>query len=198
MDMQAFLGGVSIGKETSGNLKLSFMGDVAVRTPDGKYVVGKNGQIADVTAFILDGSEKYLLRIPTAKIKADDLVVVSDNPFKVISVLEANEDGRIKGIDLMAGTVVEHAPRAGVILPFGVVPQKVFVKVASLLEAFGAEDMTKMGGIERMMPLLLFGNAQADGSKKTDLIDTMMMMRMMSGVGSDEGASFLRPNRAEE
>jgi hypothetical protein len=172
MDVQAFVGGLSVGKEISGNVMLTIMGSLAVRTPDGKFVSVKEGRIVDVTAFVLEGSDRYLFRLPTSRVQRDDLIIISDETFRAISVIEQNENGNIKGIDLRSGTITEYVPTGDLI------QQNMLVKVSSLLNP--EEKTPGSESAETMMRLLLLQNSmQSGGHGKADMLDAFVMMKVM-------------------
>src|SRR5438094_5242892 len=93
MDFESLLGGVKLGKDTSGNFKVSLAG-VAVRpAPGAKFVALEEDRLVEVDDVTLDGGDSYIYRIPTEKVEKGDLIVRSENPFSVIFVGEVKEDG---------------------------------------------------------------------------------------------------------
>jgi len=142
MDLKSMFGGVSIGREMSGNIKPSIKG-LAVKVADGKFVARDGNGFFDVGGFVFDRGDKYVYRLPVneGQVQAGDLLIMSDSPFQALFV-EAVKDGTIIALDPTSGSVVEYVPHTNM---FGM---KFFVKAVSLIENIGS------GAATGLLPLL--------------------------------------------
>jgi hypothetical protein len=136
----SILGGVAIGKDTSGNLRLSIRG-LAARNPHTQRFIlvgtadGDKPEPIDVTELILPGAERFIFRLPVAAdaVKKGDIIVKSDSPFNVIFVNEVVGEGRaLSGVELISSDEVVYLPPA---TSFGL---RLFVKAVSIFDLFGS------------------------------------------------------------
>jgi hypothetical protein len=176
MDLKSIFGGVSIGKETTGNIRPSIKG-LAVKVADGKFVARDGDGFFDVGDFVFDGGEKYVFRLPVNEdqVVPGDLLVLSDAPFQALFV-KTIKDGTISGLDPTSGAVMEYPPHTNM---FGV---RFFVKAVSLIENLGS------GGTD-MLPLLLLlggdGGGMASGESDSSLTTLLLMQSLGGGQNAD-------------
>jgi len=174
MNLSSILGGTYIGKDTSGNLIPTFVGGVAVQTPDGWFVM-KDSKMLDVSDLILTGTENYVYRIPVdiKNLKPGDLIIKSDNPLDVIFLQEVEKNGNIRGLDTTS-EVVEYTPPINPLFKI-----RLYVKVISLIDGFGDG---KDGN--NFLPLLLLTN-RGDLGTGGDALTTLVLLQALSGTALD-------------
>jgi hypothetical protein len=181
MDMKSIFGGVSIGKETSGNIKPSVKG-LAVRVGDGSFMARQGDGLFDVGGFVFDGGERFVFRVPVSaqQIEPGDLLILSDTPFRALFV-RAVRDGIVHGLDPQSSSNIEYVPPSNL---FGV---NFFVKAVSLIANLGTGD-----GID-LMPLLLLsdGNGSSGGGSGDDGLMTLLMLQGLTGGSSPDMAKLL-------
>lgn len=187
MDLKTMFGGVSIGKETSGNIKPSIRG-LAVKVADGKYVARDGDGFLDVGGFVFDGGDKYVYRLPVneQQVEPGDLLVMSDSPFQTLFV-KSVKDGTIVGLDPASGSVVEYVPHTNM---FGLT---FFVKAVSLIDNLGAGSGSG-SGID-LLPLLLLSNdgGGMSGSGDGDSGLTTLLLLQSLGGGQTTDINKLLP-----
>src|SRR5258708_5651549 len=150
MNIGSILNGISIGKDTSGNFKLTPEGLAVRTTADGKFFVNKKDRLLDVSDLTFDGAENYVYRLPVQRddVKAGDLIITSENPFGVLFVHSVHNDGGVKGLDPGIRQEIEYVPPTNVI-----VDVQLYVKVVSLLDG-----LVLGTGSDALLPLLLLGS----------------------------------------
>jgi hypothetical protein len=117
------LGGIAIGKDTSGNLAFAPEGvhNIAARkqapNPDNDtFWVAKEEshgelRLVDVTPLVRPSSD-FIVRVPVRarNVKPGDVLILCDNPFQALFVQRVEHDGRtIVGLDLQSN-VTFHVP----------------------------------------------------------------------------------------
>lgn len=101
------------GKVANGMCRLSMNGEVAVKTSDGykTYNIKKN-RLTNCNNFVFNLGEEFFFVIPTNKVEAGDIILVSGKPKCVIAV---NND-TIKVIDYEDSTVKDILPERHVFM----------------------------------------------------------------------------------
>ncbi len=187
MDIESLLGGVKLGKDTSGNFKLSLAG-VAVRPrADAKFVAFEGDHVVEVDDVTFDGGESYIYRIPAEKVEKGDLIIRSENPFSVLFVTEVRKNGsqmEIVGLDPDNEGVIWGGPTTNVLAP----NLRFFVKVVSLVDGqigslFGGSGDQKLN--ESLLPLLLLGNK---GQTASDPLATLLLLKGLGENDADKKA----------
>jgi hypothetical protein len=178
MDLKSIFGGVSIGRDTSGNVKPSIKG-LAVKVADGTFVARDGDGFLDVGGFVFDGGEKYVYRLPVSEqqVEPGDLLIMSDSPFQALFV-KAMKDGTIFGLDPTSGSVVEYVPHANM---FGL---KFFVKAVSLIENLGS------GGAAELLPLLLLGDGGGGMTGSGDGDSGLTTLLLLQSLGGGQAADI--------
>src|SRR5437773_909844 len=109
MDLKSLFGGVSIGRDTSGNFKMSLLSDrieLAVRTPDGQfYAKDKNG-LKNVTELTVDAFDGMVFRLPVTKVKEGDVLIVSESPFTAVFVDKVDSNGTARVLNPASSSAV--------------------------------------------------------------------------------------------
>lgn len=164
MDMQTLLGGVALGKDTSGNFKPSMKG-LAVRRPDGKFYVHDGQQMLDVNDLTLDGADNYIYRLPVQSVKQGDLIITSDSPFSILYVQDVSKEGQLSGLNPYTNTVEQYIP------PANLLNIHFFVKVVSLLDGLAGDRES-----DNLLPLLLLSNKSNDG------LTPLLLMQALGGT----------------
>lgn len=173
MDLKSLFGGVSIGRDTSANFKMSLAGDrlgLAVRTPDGQFYTRERTGLKNVTDLTLDAFEGMVLRLPVTKVKEGDVIVVSENPFSAVFVDQVNENGQVRVLNPANSSAVDFAQ------PANLLGQRFFVKATNLLESFGSGD-----GDKSLLLLLLL--SKTDGGAQGDSLLPLLLMQQTQGGG---------------
>jgi len=173
MDLKSLFGGVSMGRDTSGNFKMSLVGDrmdLAVKTADGQFYARDDGGLRNVTGVTLDAFGGMIFKLPATKVNKGDVIVVSESPFNAVFVEEAGEDGRLRVLNPAISSHVDY------VQPKNLLGQRFFIKATSLLESFGGDKSQNP-----LLLLLLFG--KGEGGSQTDLLPLLMMMKGNGGVG---------------
>src|SRR6266487_2094120 len=174
MDFKSIFGGIAIGKDISGNFKLSFKG-LAIRASDDKFVAKDGDQFLDVTDLTLDGTENFVYRLPVQNVNNGDVVIMSENPFTVMFVQNVDQDGTtISGYVPQTGTIESWFPTTNVL------NVQFFVKVVSLLDGLGGDNT----GANNLLPLLLLGK-RGNGSNSDDSLTALLMLQAFGGKTLD-------------
>ena len=165
--------GTYFGKFNTNSLAMSIYG-MAVKDTTGRYVTYKDGEIIDVSEFLIPNMN-YFFAMPIAitEIRVRDIILHQDKPMMCIN---GNEDGSIRAIDFTTQEIKDIMPKKNpfgfnfvtkVICPFG--------ENSFMMDGFGADSSNPFGNMLPMMMLM----DDKDGTK--DKTDMMMMAMMMSG-----------------
>ena len=169
--------GTYFGKFNTNSLAMSIYG-MAVKDTTGRYVTYKDGEIIDVSEFLIPNMN-YFFAMPIAitEIRVRDIILHQDKPMMCIN---GNEDGSIRAIDFTTQEIKDIMPKKNpfgfnfvtkVVCPFG--------ENSFMMDGFGADSSNPFGNMLPMMMLM----DDKDGTK--DKTDMMMMAMMMSGGHSD-------------
>ena len=165
--------GTYFGKFNTNSLAMSIYG-MAVKDTTGRYVTYKDGEIIDVSEFLIHNMN-YFFAMPIAitEIRVRDIILHQDKPMMCIN---GNEDGSIRAIDFTTQEIKDIMPKKNpfdfnfvtkVVCPFG--------ENSFMMDGFGADSSNPFGNMLPMMMLM----DDKDGTK--DKTDMMMMAMMMSG-----------------
>ena len=165
--------GTYFGKFNTNSLAMSIYG-MAVKDTTGRYVTYKDGEIIDVSEFLIPNMN-YFFAMPTAitEIRVRDIILHQDKPMMCIN---GNEDGSIRAIDFTTQEIKDIMPKKNpfgfnfvtkVVCPFG--------ENSFMMDGFGADSSNPFGNMLPMMMLM----DDKDGTK--DKTNIMMMAMMMSG-----------------
>jgi hypothetical protein len=207
MDLKSLFGGVSIGRDTSGNIKMSFAGDrlaLAIRSPEGQFFTRDKGGLKNVTDLTMDALEGAVLRLPVPTVKEGDVIVMSENPFAAAFIDEVGKGGQVR-VAKTDGSLTDFEQ------PANLLGQRFFIKATNLLESFadgrGEGDQNLLfimlllgkgdgsASSDNLLPLLLMQQSQGSGGQlnnpmllalmlrggKGDMLDTLMLMQALAG-----------------
>jgi hypothetical protein len=172
MNLQSIFGGISIGKDTTGNFRSSLKGLAVRASPGGEFLTLDGKNLVDVSDLTIEGTEQYVYRLPVQSVKAGDLIITSESPFAALFVQEVvRADGHLLGLDPY-NLQVEYTP------PTNLFNVRFFVTVVSLL------DLNGPIGAQNLLPLLLLGN-KGDNSGM-DGLTTILLLQALGGTAFGE------------
>ena len=168
--------GTYFGKFDTASIAMSIYG-MAVKDTTGRHVTYKDGEIMDVSEFIIPNMN-YFFAMPTAinAIRVNDIILHQDKPMMCI---KGNEDGSIRAIDFTTQEIKDIMPKKNpfgfnfvtkVVCPFG--------ENSFMMEGFGADSSNPFGN---MLPMMMLMDGKSDAKDNSD----MLMMAMMMGNGGD-------------
>lgn len=189
MNLDSLFGGIAIGRDNSANFRPSLKG-VAVRIEKNRFVTYDNDQLLDVTPLTFEGHDDTLYRVPIKDPKRGDLIIISDNPLRVLFVQEVLANGHLRGLDPINSTVSNYVPTSNLL------NLKFYIKIVSLMdEMLNRTDQDKLlllsllgksdgrtGMGENLLPLLLL---ESSGGQvlDPDLIRLLLLIRSVSTSG---------------
>ena len=168
--------GTYFGKFDTNSIAMSIYG-MAVKDTTGRHVTYKDGEIMDVSEFIIPNMN-YFFAMPTAinAIRVNDIILHQDKPTMCI---KGNEDGSIRAIDFTTQEIKDIMPKKNpfgfnfvtkVVCPFG--------ENSFMMEGFGADSSNPFGN---MLPMMMLMDGKSGAKDNSD----MLMMAMMMGNGGD-------------
>lgn len=162
------------GKVANGMCRLSMNGGVAVKTSDGykTYNIKKN-RLTNCNNFVFNLGEEFFFVIPTNKVEAGDIILVSGKPKCVIAV---NND-TIKVIDYEDSTVKDILPERHVFMG----NTYFYGKIVSM---FGNDLMKGKKGMNKMMSYMMMSEmmkGNAGGSIGENSMVSMYPFMLLSG-----------------
>lgn len=168
--------GTYFGKLDTTSIAMSIYG-MAVKDTTGRHVTYKDGEIMDVSEFIIPNMN-YFFAMPTAinAIRVNDIILHQDKPMMCI---KGNEDGSIRAIDFTTQEIKDIMPKKNpfgfnfvtkVVCPFG--------ENSFMMEGFGADSSNPFGN---MLPMMMLMDGKSGAKDNSD----MLMMAMMMGNGGD-------------
>lgn len=168
--------GTYFGKFDTNSIAMSIYG-MAVKDATGRHVTYKDGEIMDVSEFIIPNMN-YFFAMPTAinAIRVNDIILHQDKPMMCI---KGNEDGSIRAIDFTTQEIKDIMPKKNpfgfnfvtkVVCPFG--------ENSFMMEGFGADSSNPFGN---MLPMMMLMDGKSGAKDNSD----MLMMAMMMGNGGD-------------
>ena len=164
------------GKVANGMCRLSMNGEVAVKTSDGykTYNIKKN-RLTNCNNFVFNLGEEFFFVIPTNKVEAGDIILVSGKPKCVIAV---NND-TIKVIDYENSTVKDILPERHVFMG----NTYFYGKIVSM---FGNDLMKGKKGMNKMMSYMMMSEMMKgnNGGTMGDNGMASMLPFMMLGGGN--------------
>ena len=168
--------GTYFGKFDTASIAMSIYG-MAVKDTTGRHVTYKDGEIMDVSEFIIPNMN-YFFAMPTAinAIRVNDIILHQDKPMMCI---KGNEDGSIRAIDFTTQEIKDIMPKKNpfgfnfvtkVVCPFG--------ENSFMMEGFGADSSNPFGN---MLPMMMLMDGKSGAKDNSD----MLMMAMMMGNGGN-------------
>lgn len=168
-----------MGRIEPGACRLSFNGNIAVRTTDGyKTYNPKTGNVTNCSNFVLDLADDMFMVIPTRTLKVGDIVLINGKPMYI---LELKAKNRVEAMNYEDSTIQTVIPERHAIMG-----RKFYGKIVSLMgNGFGIskggffKNMLKL----KMMSAMMGGNKTDDGMFGGNALPMMMLM----GGGSMDG-----------
>lgn len=162
------------GKVANGMCRLSMNGGIAVRTSDGSYKTYnlKTNRLTNCSNFVFDLGEECFFVIPTNKVEAGDIILVSGKPKCVIASTKDN----ITVIDYEDSTIKTMLPERHVFMG----NTYFYGKIVSM---FGNGFKKGKGGMNKMMSYMLMSEMM-NGNSGNGFGGNNMLPLMMLGGGN--------------
>ena len=164
-----FMNGM-FGKIAPGMCKLSMSGGIAVKTSTGyKSYNVKSGRLTNCSNFVFGNTEEFFFVIPTNKVEAGDIILISGKPKCVIEA----EKNKITVINYEDATIDTVVPERHVFMG----NTYFYGKIVSM---FGNDFKGGKKGMNKMMSYMMMsemmkGNA-AMGNNNNSMLPMMLMM----------------------
>lgn len=161
------------GKVQPGMYRLSMNGGIAVRTTNGyKSYNLKSGRLTNCSSFVFNIGEEFFFVIPTNKVKAGDIILVSGKPKCVVE----SKKNMLTVINYEDSTVENILPERHVFMG----NTYFYGKIVSM---FGSDMMKGKKGTNKiiqymMMSEMMKGNGTTNGGSA---MSTMLPFMMMGG-----------------
>ena len=171
MDLKSLFGGVSVGRDTSGNIKVSFVGDklaLAIKSTSGDFFIREKDGLKNVTDLTVDAFEGMVLRLPVTTVKEGDIIVLSENPFTAAFIDQVETGGSVR-VAKTDGSVTDFEP------PANLLGQRFYVKATNLMESFGT------GGADKNALLLMLLLGKGDAGTQSDSLLPFLLMQLGAG-----------------
>lgn len=167
------------GKVAHGMCRLSMDGGIAVKTNGGyKTYDLKTNRLTNCSDFVFNIGEEFFFVIPTNKVAAGDIIIVSGKPKCVVS----SDSDTIKVINYEDATVENILPERYVFMG----NTYFYGKIVSM---FGSDLMNGKKGMSKMMSYMLISEMMKGNtggvSNATGGMSTMLPFMMMNGGGFD-------------
>lgn len=179
----------NFGVFKSPNVAMSFKG-MAVKNIEGKFCVYEDGQITDVSAFILQGMEQMIWSMPVSisKIKTGDTIL---HTGKVMTIIEV-QDNTLQAIDISTSELKIILPIKS---PFGF---NFCTKITSMMDGIAnkgnASSDNPFGDPMMMMMMMSNGNG---GNDMNSLMPLMMMKGMTDREEKDKDGNPIKSDGKE-
>lgn len=167
------------GKIANGMCRLSMNGGIAVKTNGGYKTYNlKTNRLTNCNNFVFDIGEEFFFVIPTNKVEAGDIIIVSGKPKCVVS---ADKD-TIKVINYEDSTVENILPERHVFMG----NTYFYGKIVSM---FGTDIMKGKKGMNKMMSYMVMSemmkgsNGSASSIGSSGGMSAMLPFMLMSGCG---------------
>ena len=159
-----FMNGM-FGKIAPGMCKLSMSGGIAVKTSTGyKSYNVKSGRLTNCSNFVFGNTEEFFFVIPTNKVEAGDIILISGKPKCVIEA----EKNKITVINYEDATIDTVVPERHVFMG----NTYFYGKIVSM---FGNDFKGGKKGMSKMMSEMMKGNGGM-GNNNNSMLPMMLMM----------------------
>jgi hypothetical protein len=172
MNIKQLFGGISVGKDTSNNFKISTTGLAVRKAGDNGFVAFDGTNLINVDGLVFDGGSDYVYKVPAKTVKAGDLIITNEDPLHTLFVKEVHDD-KVNGLDPESGFEETYRPQNNLLRV------QFFIKVVSLLDGF--LDASDEGSL---LPLLLLGGLGKDGGTN-DTLSILLLSKALSGKSND-------------
>lgn len=168
-----FMNGM-FGKIAPGMCKLSMSGGIAVKTSTGyKSYNVKSGRLTNCSNFVFGNTEEFFFVIPTNKVEAGDIILISGKPKCVIEA----EKNKITVINYEDATIDTVVPERHVFMG----NTYFYGKIVSM---FGNDFKGGKKGMSKMMSYMMMSEMmKGNGGMGNNNNSMLPMMLMMNGGG---------------
>lgn len=167
-----FMNGM-FGKIAPGMCRLSMSGGIAVKTSDGyKSYNLKTGRLTNCSNFVFGIGEEFFFVIPTNKVEAGDIILISGKPKCVIEA----EKNKLTVINYEDSTIDTVIPERHVFMG----NTYFYGKIVSM---FGNDFTGGKKGMNKMMSYMMMSEMMKGGSATSATNSMLPMMLMMNGGG---------------
>lgn len=168
-----FMNGM-FGKIAPGMCKLSMSGGIAVKTSSGyKSYNVKSGRLTNCSNFVFGNTEEFFFVIPTNKVEAGDIILISGKPKCVIEA----EKNKITVINYEDATIDTVVPERHVFMG----NTYFYGKIVSM---FGNDFKGGKKGMNKMMSYMMMSEMmKGNGGMGNNNNSMLPMMLMMNGGG---------------
>lgn len=161
------------GKVADGMCRLSMNGGIAVKTNGGYKTYNlKTNRLTNCNNFVFDIGEEFFFVIPTNKVEAGDIIIVSGKPKCVVSA----DKNMITVINYEDSTVENILPERHVFMG----NTYFYGKIVSM---FGTDIMKGKKGMNKMMSYMLMSEMMKrnSGNNGINNMSSMLPLIMMGG-----------------
>lgn len=158
---------VSIGPDVSGNFVISLYG-LAVNRPDGRAVLHRDGELIDVSLFVMPmpAASLGVYGIPVSEVHYGELIKISDCPYSLLYVLEVTPSG-FRGLDPFMGTIVYYTEPVSPFFTYFVRMESIYGLLFTQMEE--TEEAAEVGesdwtGLSPQLLLLLLSSCQSSNT----------------------------------
>lgn len=164
------------GKIAPGMCRLSMNGGIAVKTANGyKTYNVKTNKLTNCSNFVFDIGQEFFFVIPTNKVKAGDIILVSGKPRCVVSA----EKDTITVINYEDSTVEQILPERHVFMG----NTYFYGKIVSM---FGSDFSKGKKGMNKMMSYMMISEMMKGNNGSNNGMASVLPFMMMSGGGMSD------------
>lgn len=164
------------GKLAPGMCRLSMNGGIAVKTANGyKTYNVKTNKLTNCSNFVFDIGQEFFFVIPTNKVKAGDIILVSGKPRCVVSA----EKDTITVINYEDSVVEQILPERHVFMG----NTYFYGKIVSM---FGSDLLNGKKGMNKMMSYMMMSEMMKGNNGSNNGMAPVLPFMMMSGGGMSD------------
>lgn len=165
-----------LGKIAPGMCRLSMNGGIAVKTSNGyKTYNVKTNKLTNCSNFVFDIGQEFFFVIPTNKVKAGDIILVSGKPRCVVSA----DKNTITVINYEDSTIDQILPERHVFMG----NTYFYGKIVSM---FGNDLLKGQKGINKMMSYMMMSEMMKGNNGSNNGMASVLPFMMMSGGGMSD------------
>ena len=165
-----------LGKIAPGMCRLSMNGGIAVKTSNGyKTYNVKTNKLTNCSNFVFDIGQEFFFVIPTNKVKAGDIILVSGKPRCVVSA----DKNTITVINYEDSTIDQILPERHVFMG----NTYFYGKIVSM---FGNDLLKGKKGMNKMMSYMMMSEMMKGNNGSNNSMASALPFMMMSGGGMSD------------
>ena len=165
-----------LGKIAPGMCRLSMNGGIAVKTSNGyKTYNVKTNKLTNCSNFVFDIGQEFFFVIPTNKVKAGDIILVSGKPRCVVSA----DKNTITVINYEDSTIDQILPERHVFMG----NTYFYGKIVSM---FGNDLLKGKKGMNKMMSYMMMSEMMKGNNGSNNGMASVLPFMMMSGGGMSD------------